>query len=282
MPALRAAVSLGDAKAPPRLPEMLKALERPKTSLSVNLLAVSIEDRPAVFAALRRGARRYARPNRPAALDRSSTRRTTCCRRNGTPRRGGVAHSCDPRRRRSRKPWRRRARAGGRRVRGRNEARRDDPRPSAGRSGSSRPRFRPRPARAWPAAVLAQVAPASRRNSSSRARPPPRRSGTPENTPRASSARTRAFISAGRTGALNLRAQNLTIFLQIADGVDDRTWLHHLKGHDVSTLDARGDQGRGAGGRASGSRRPPDPAQLRKAMREAIERKYTAPAAKGS
>lgn len=33
---------------------------------------------------------------------------------------------------------------------------------------------------------------------------------------------------------MNLRAQNLMIFLQIADGVDDETWLHHLKPHDVS------------------------------------------------
>jgi len=24
------------------------------------------------------------------------------------------------------------------------------------------------------------------------------------------------------------------IFLQISDGVDDETWLHHLKAHDVS------------------------------------------------
>ena len=35
-------------------------------------------------------------------------------------------------------------------------------------------------------------------------------------------------------GKLNLKAQNLAIFLQIADGVDDETWLFHLKNGDIS------------------------------------------------
>jgi hypothetical protein len=34
--------------------------------------------------------------------------------------------------------------------------------------------------------------------------------------------------------ALNLRAQNLQLFQQIADGVDDRTWEHHLRAGDYS------------------------------------------------
>ena len=46
---LPATVSLGDAKAPPRLSEMIKALERPGESVVVNMLAVSVEDRPAAF-----------------------------------------------------------------------------------------------------------------------------------------------------------------------------------------------------------------------------------------
>ena len=34
--------------------------------------------------------------------------------------------------------------------------------------------------------------------------------------------------------ALNLRAQNLSVFLQLAQGVDEQTWLHHLKNSDYS------------------------------------------------
>jgi HAD superfamily hydrolase (TIGR01484 family) len=37
------------------------------------------------------------------------------------------------------------------------------------------------------------------------------------------------FYFHGPEGKLNLKAQNLAIFLQIADGVDDETWLFHLK-----------------------------------------------------
>jgi hypothetical protein len=38
----------------------------------------------------------------------------------------------------------------------------------------------------------------------------------------------------GPEGALNLRAQNLTLFIQIASGVDDRTWEYHLRAGDYS------------------------------------------------
>jgi HAD superfamily hydrolase (TIGR01484 family) len=42
----------------------------------------------------------------------------------------------------------------------------------------------------------------------------------------------RSFYFRGPENALNLRAQNLMLFLQIAEGLDDRTWEHHLKlGH---------------------------------------------------
>jgi hypothetical protein len=33
----------------------------------------------------------------------------------------------------------------------------------------------------------------------------------------------------GPEGRLNLRAKNLALFLQIAEGIDDSTWLHHLR-----------------------------------------------------
>ena len=44
----------------------------------------------------------------------------------------------------------------------------------------------------------------------------------------------KSFYFRGPANALNLRAQNLTIFMQMADGVDDETWLHHLQAHDYS------------------------------------------------
>ena len=44
----------------------------------------------------------------------------------------------------------------------------------------------------------------------------------------------RSFYFRGPDNALNLRAQNLNMFMQIADGVDDATWLHHLRAGDYS------------------------------------------------
>jgi len=42
------------------------------------------------------------------------------------------------------------------------------------------------------------------------------------------------FYFRGPEGKLNLKAQNLAMFLQIADGVDDETWHFHLKNGDIS------------------------------------------------
>ena len=44
----------------------------------------------------------------------------------------------------------------------------------------------------------------------------------------------RSFYFRGPDGRLNLRAQNLRFFLQVAEGVDDGTWEHHLRQHDYS------------------------------------------------
>src|SRR5262249_56128918 len=43
-----------------------------------------------------------------------------------------------------------------------------------------------------------------------------------------------SFYFRGPDGALNLRAQNLILFVQLAEGVDDRTWTHHLRAGDYS------------------------------------------------
>ena len=44
----------------------------------------------------------------------------------------------------------------------------------------------------------------------------------------------KSFYFRGPDGALNLRAQNLSLFLQLAMGVDEQTWLHHLRHGDYS------------------------------------------------
>ncbi len=43
-----------------------------------------------------------------------------------------------------------------------------------------------------------------------------------------------SFYFRGPEAKLNLRADNLQVFLQMAEGVDDATWLHHLKAGDYS------------------------------------------------
>ena len=43
-----------------------------------------------------------------------------------------------------------------------------------------------------------------------------------------------SFFFRGPHGKLNLRAQNLQLFLQLADGVDDETWTWHLRRGDYS------------------------------------------------
>jgi len=43
-----------------------------------------------------------------------------------------------------------------------------------------------------------------------------------------------SFYFRGPEGKLNLKAQNLNVFLQLADGIDDATWLFHLENGDIS------------------------------------------------
>ena len=43
-----------------------------------------------------------------------------------------------------------------------------------------------------------------------------------------------SFYFRGPDNAMNLRAHNLMIFPQIAEGIDDKTWEHHLRAGDYS------------------------------------------------
>ena len=44
----------------------------------------------------------------------------------------------------------------------------------------------------------------------------------------------KSFYFRGPAGKLNLRAQNMKVFVQLASGVDDDTWLFHLRQRDYS------------------------------------------------
>jgi hypothetical protein len=43
-----------------------------------------------------------------------------------------------------------------------------------------------------------------------------------------------SFYFRGPESKLNLRAQNLAVFCQLADGVDEETWMYHLRRSDYS------------------------------------------------
>ena len=90
----------------------------------------------------------------------------------------------------------------------------------------------------------------------------------------------KSFYFRGPEGRLNLRAQNLQTFVQMAEGVDDDTWLHHLGlGHYSRWMrEAIKDDGLAdetARVEREGGR---DPAASRARIRAAIEQRYTAPA----
>ena len=90
----------------------------------------------------------------------------------------------------------------------------------------------------------------------------------------------KSFYFRGPANALNLRAQNLTIFMQMADGVDDETWLHHLQAHDYSrwVREAIKDDQLADELHEIEDQPTQDPGAARRSVREAVERKYTASA----
>jgi HAD superfamily hydrolase (TIGR01484 family) len=89
-----------------------------------------------------------------------------------------------------------------------------------------------------------------------------------------------SFYFRGPDGKLNLRAQNLVLFNQIAEGVDDATWLHHLRQGDYSRWfrEKIKDDGLAADAAQAEARSDIAPSESRALIREAIERRYTAPA----
>ena len=89
----------------------------------------------------------------------------------------------------------------------------------------------------------------------------------------------KSFYFRGPDDRLNLRAQNLQLFSQIAEGVDDETWMHHLRKHDYSRWfresikdDTLADQVSTIEQSQSLS-----PVESRERVRAAIEDRYTVP-----
>lgn len=92
----------------------------------------------------------------------------------------------------------------------------------------------------------------------------------------------KSFYFSGPDGALNLRAQNLSAFLQMAAGVDDRTWLHHLKGGEYTRWfrDAIKDEDLAEAASVVEADRALSAQESRARIKELIDRRYTAPAKK--
>lgn len=89
----------------------------------------------------------------------------------------------------------------------------------------------------------------------------------------------RSFHFRGPEGKLNLRAQNLHLFLQIADGVDDDTWTHHLRQGDYSQWFRSKIKDTELAAEAEEVEKHSElsPQDSRAAIRAAVERRYTLP-----
>jgi HAD superfamily hydrolase (TIGR01484 family) len=86
----------------------------------------------------------------------------------------------------------------------------------------------------------------------------------------------RSFFFRGPEGKLNLRAQNLAIFLQTADGIDDDTWDFHRRQGDYSRWfrDCIKDDDLAAAAAQVEQLESPAPQESRMLIRTAIEREY--------
>lgn len=90
----------------------------------------------------------------------------------------------------------------------------------------------------------------------------------------------RSFYFRGPEGKLNLRAHNLMLFMDLADGVDDETWLFHLRRSEISRWLRHGIKDETLANQAAAIERNEqlDAAASRRKMRELIEATYTLPA----
>lgn len=89
----------------------------------------------------------------------------------------------------------------------------------------------------------------------------------------------RSFYFRGPKGKLKLRAQNLILFMQLADGVDEETWLFHLHEGDYSDWFRECIKDDSLATEAEGIERQEDLSAeaSRSLIRDAIEKRYTLP-----
>lgn len=90
----------------------------------------------------------------------------------------------------------------------------------------------------------------------------------------------RSFYFRGPQQKLNLRAQNLMLFLQIGDGIDDETWQYHLRQGDFSRWFREGIKDEDLASAAEGvaSLTNATAQESRALIRAAVEQDYTLPA----
>ncbi|MEX0682673.1 MAG: HAD-IIB family hydrolase [Dehalococcoidia bacterium] len=90
----------------------------------------------------------------------------------------------------------------------------------------------------------------------------------------------RSFYFRGPNGDLKLQAQNLMLFSQIGEGVDDKTWTYHLRRHDYSQWfnDAIKDKKLAKAVRKIEDKKGIGPKKSRSLIRAAIEERFTLPA----
>lgn len=90
----------------------------------------------------------------------------------------------------------------------------------------------------------------------------------------------RSFFFRGPEDRLNLRAHNLFQFMELGEGLDDQTWLHHLQRGDYSRWMAEGIKDSSLADRVRQIEQQPsiDAKRSRQLIRSAIEDQYTVPA----
>ncbi|MBX3300624.1 MAG: HAD family hydrolase [Nitrospira sp.] len=89
----------------------------------------------------------------------------------------------------------------------------------------------------------------------------------------------RSFFFRGPGDRLNLRAHNLFQFIELAEGLDDQTWLYHLQRGDYSTWMSEGIKDPSLADRVRQIEQQPfiDANRSRQLVRSAIEDRYTVP-----
>jgi HAD superfamily hydrolase (TIGR01484 family) len=89
----------------------------------------------------------------------------------------------------------------------------------------------------------------------------------------------KSFYFRGPEGRLNIRAQNLMIFTQIAEGIDDETWIYHLRNGDYSNwlrFSIKDDVLASCAEELQKTNIPP--LESRAILKDAIQARYTVPA----